>query len=73
MDAMDDWNTRQHAESGLTARVLDSSTTLADAEKSLILATLKECDGNRTRTAEALGISVKTLYNRLKAYDEQEG
>jgi len=32
MDAMDDWNTRQHGESGLTARVLDSETTAADAE-----------------------------------------
>ena len=32
MDAMDDWNTRQHGESGLTARVLDSDITLEDAE-----------------------------------------
>lgn len=32
MDGMDDWNTRQHGESGLTARVLDSDTTTADAE-----------------------------------------
>ncbi len=36
MDAMDDWNTRQHAESGLTARVLDSSTTLAEAESATL-------------------------------------
>ena len=32
MDAMDDWNTRQHMESGLTERVLDSMLTLQDAE-----------------------------------------
>ena len=32
MDAMDDWNTRQHAESGLTARVLESRISAADAE-----------------------------------------
>ncbi len=32
MDAMDDWNTRQHEESGLTARVLESILTLGDAE-----------------------------------------
>ena len=32
MAAMDDWNTRQHHESGLTGRVLASGTTLADAE-----------------------------------------
>ena len=32
MQAMDEWNTRQHGSSGLTARVLDSSITLAEAE-----------------------------------------
>jgi oligoribonuclease len=32
MDAMDQWNTRQHGQSGLTARVLESSCTAADAE-----------------------------------------
>ena len=37
MDAMDDWNTRQHGDSGLTARVLASSITTRDAE----LATLE--------------------------------
>ncbi len=37
MDAMDDWNTRQHGESGLTARVLASETTTRQAE----LATLE--------------------------------
>lgn len=33
MDAMDDWNTRQHGESGLTERVLESSVAAADAER----------------------------------------
>lgn len=32
MAAMDEWNTRQHGKSGLTARVLESDVTLADAE-----------------------------------------
>jgi oligoribonuclease len=32
MDAMDEWNTRQHDASGLTARVLDSSVSLPDAQ-----------------------------------------
>ena len=32
MDSMDDWNTRQHGDSGLTQRVLDSDVTLEDAE-----------------------------------------
>ncbi len=33
MDAMDAWNTRQHGESGLTGRVLASSTTHSEAER----------------------------------------
>lgn len=32
MDAMDEWNTRQHGESGLTARVLASDTSMQEAE-----------------------------------------
>ena len=32
MEAMDDWNTRQHSESGLTARVLESEITARQAE-----------------------------------------
>ncbi len=43
-------------------------TTLADAEKALILATLEHFQNHRERTAVALGISSKTLYNRLKDY-----
>jgi len=33
MDAMDEWNTRQHGESGLTARVLASEVTAVEAER----------------------------------------
>jgi oligoribonuclease len=36
MDAMDEWNTRQHGESGLTARVLNSSESASDAERKTI-------------------------------------
>lgn len=36
------------------------------------LATLKHFGGNKQRTAEALGISLKTLYNRLKRYQDDE-
>ncbi len=43
-------------------------TPLADAQREIILATLKHFDGNKRLTAEALGISLKTLYNRLKDY-----
>ncbi len=36
MDAMDEWNTRQHGESGLTKRVLESTVTEAEAEQATI-------------------------------------
>ncbi len=36
MDAMDEWNTRQHGETGLTARVLDSDVTVDSAEAKTI-------------------------------------
>ncbi|HUI25144.1 MAG TPA: sigma-54 dependent transcriptional regulator [Candidatus Kryptonia bacterium] len=42
--------------------------SLAEAEQRLILATLNECKGDKRRTAEMLGVSLKTLYNRLKVY-----
>lgn len=43
-------------------------TPLADAQREIILATLKHFNGNKRLTAETLGISLKTLYNRLKEY-----
>ncbi|REJ80736.1 MAG: sigma-54-dependent Fis family transcriptional regulator [Acidobacteria bacterium] len=47
-------------------------TELAAFEKRMILATLRENDDRRKDTAEQLGISEKTLYNRLKAYEAEE-
>lgn len=41
---------------------------LAEAEQRLIYATLGHCGGNKTLTAEVLGVSLKTLYNRLNEY-----
>ena len=46
-------------------------TNLADAERWMIIATLKKCGGNKTRAAALLGVSLKTLYNRLNAYRAQ--
>jgi DNA-binding NtrC family response regulator len=43
-------------------------TPLAEAQREIILATLKHFGGNKRLTAQALGISLKTLYNRLKEY-----
>jgi DNA-binding NtrC family response regulator len=44
--------------------------TLEEAEKELISRALKRFDGNRRQTAQALGISERTLYRKLKDIDE---
>ena len=47
---------------------LPVGTSLADVEREVILKTLAAVDRNKTRAAELLGISVKTLYNKLNQY-----
>ncbi|TPQ41640.1 MULTISPECIES: sigma-54-dependent transcriptional regulator [Cupriavidus] len=42
--------------------------SLADADRQLIFATLEQCAGVKKHAAEILGISLKTLYNRLEDY-----
>lgn len=42
--------------------------TVADVERDLILDTLDHCLGNRTRAAKILGISIRTLRNKLADY-----
>jgi DNA-binding NtrC family response regulator len=48
-------------------------TTVAEAERRLILTTLAHYEGNKVKTAEVLGISLKTLYNRLHEYGYWSG
>jgi DNA-binding NtrC family response regulator len=43
--------------------------SLSDLERQHIVNTLSKMNGNKTRVAEALGISLKTLYNKLKSYN----
>ena len=50
------------------ALTLELPTSLADAERHIVLATLERLGGDKQRTAETLGISVKTLYSRLREY-----
>jgi transcriptional regulator with PAS, ATPase and Fis domain len=47
-------------------------TTVEEAEKGLILRTLDHTHNNKTRAAEILGISLKTLHNKLKEYGAKE-
>jgi len=59
------------------AQVADATTrsfvgkTVAEVEQNLILDTLDHCLGNRTHAANILGISIRTLRNKLKEYSEQ--
>ena len=58
------------AEEPATPTVSTSTTTLAELEKQHILATLEQCDGNRTQTAKVLNINIRTLRNKLNEYKE---
>ncbi len=46
--------------------------TVAEVERSLIIDTLDHCLGNRTHAAKILGISIRTLRNKLKQYTEDK-
>ena len=50
------------------ARTLSTAGTLEETEKEKILAVLEECGGNRTKAAERLGISRRTIYRKLEEY-----
>jgi len=47
-------------------------TTVSEAEKGLILRTLEHTHNNKTRAADILGISLKTLHNKLKEYGAKD-
>jgi two-component system response regulator AtoC len=72
----DEWLELQagHSARGDPASILSVpiGTTLAEMERSLIFATLEHFEGNKERTAAALGVSLKTLYNRLKDYGGED-
>jgi DNA-binding NtrC family response regulator len=53
-----------------TESAISTSMPLDEIEKSVILKTLEEKTGNKTEAAEQLGISVKTLYNKLEKYEK---
>jgi DNA-binding NtrC family response regulator len=54
---------------GLSGLRFPVGTTVDDAERELILQTLASTGQNKTRAAELLGISLKTLHNKLKEYE----
>jgi DNA-binding NtrC family response regulator len=71
----DDANTDQHDkdttgnDGSITAALV--GRTVADVERDLIIDTLKHCFGNRTHAANILGISIRTLRNKLRQYTDE--
>jgi DNA-binding NtrC family response regulator len=62
---------KNEASSGtFTVRV---GSTIAEVERRLILATLREYQEDKPKSANVLGISLKTLYNRLNQYQAPDG
>jgi two-component system, response regulator FlrC len=60
----------QHGSSEGSASPSLVGRTVADVERDLIIDTLKHCLGNRTHAANILGISIRTLRNKLNEYQE---
>ncbi|MCD6326828.1 sigma-54-dependent Fis family transcriptional regulator [bacterium] len=52
---------------------VEVGTSLAEMERKLIFATLVKTDSNRTKAAELLGITVRTLRNKLNLYRSENG
>lgn len=45
--------------------------TVGEIERELVLQTLARCDGNRTHAARVLGVSVRTLRNKIRQYSAE--
>jgi DNA-binding NtrC family response regulator len=60
-------------EESLPTLTIAPGTTVDEAERRLILLTLEHCRNNKTRAAEVLGISLKTLHNKLNRMKEETG
>ncbi|MDZ4806460.1 MAG: sigma-54 dependent transcriptional regulator [Candidatus Eisenbacteria bacterium] len=66
-------STRRNAQAAATGDVfVPVGTTVLAAEQLLIVETLRSTNQNKTRAAEILGISTKTLHNKLKLYSRSD-
>jgi DNA-binding NtrC family response regulator len=63
-------DTHRAIEDGLGLKQDHVGKTVAEVERDLILDTLDHCLGNRTHAANILGISIRTLRNKLKQYGD---
>jgi two-component system, response regulator FlrC len=69
-----DFAPENHSPSGVAEQIVRGGAmvgrTVADVERDLIIDTLNHCLGNRTHAANILGISIRTLRNKLKQYSD---
>jgi len=66
-------NSQSEGAAGAGGKVELVGRTVESVEKELIIDTLNYCLGNRTHAANILGISIRTLRNKLKIYGDVEG
>ena len=69
-ESIDTNNQNSQDSSGLGIEV---GMSMKEAEKRFIFKTLHETKGNRTHAAKTLGISIRTLRNKLNEYREEVG
>ncbi len=73
-EALTSLTTEPAAQAAATAEAVQHTLvgmTVAEVERDLILNTLDHCIGNRTHAANILGISIRTLRNKLKQYSDE--
>ena len=63
----------EHESESAATFSVNSGYTVREMEKELIFRTLKDVNDNRTHAAELLGISIRTLRNKLREYREEGG
>jgi DNA-binding NtrC family response regulator len=63
-------NEPNESRDGLTLELIQPlvGRDIADVERALILKTLELCQGNRTHAAQILGVSVRTIHNKLRLW-----
>jgi DNA-binding NtrC family response regulator len=60
---------QSHARNELIPFLIGS--TVEEVERALVVHTLARCDGNRTYAARVLGLSVRTLRNKIRVYSAE--